>query len=231
MLLSILENFYINPRYAIIQILLIIPSLLIALTVHEYSHGRMALALGDKTALMYGRLSLNPLRHLDPIGALMLLLFGFGFAKPVPVNIKNSRINYRWATILVSLAGPLSNFILALFGVFGYMFSLTLAFNTGTFSNTLQICMEFFICFAYLNIGLGVFNLIPIPPLDGSRILTVFLPAKAQMWFHRYEQMIQLIIFALLFSNALDGILIGLRETIFNAFCKLVSFLPFIINI
>lgn len=232
MLLSILSNFSKDPRMAIISILLIIPSLLIALTVHEYCHGRMALALGDKTALQYGRLSLNPIHHIDPIGALMLLLFGFGFAKPVPVNMRNvTRVNYKLGTILISLAGPFSNFVLALLGVFGYMLTFTIALNTGNFSDLIIICIQFFQYFAYMNIGLGIFNLIPIPPLDGSRVLTIFLPAKAQIWFHKYEQIIQLIIFVLLFSNVLDGLLYTSREWIFTAFCKLISMLPFIISI
>ncbi len=231
MLLSILSSYGDNPRIAIITILLMIPSLLIALTVHEYCHGRMALALGDKTALMYGRLSLNPLHHLDPIGALMLLLFGFGFAKPVPVNMRNvTKVNYKVGTILISLAGPLSNFLLALMGVFGYLVTLTVIYGTGNFSNFAVICVEFFLYFSYMNIGLGVFNLIPIPPLDGSRILTVFLPAKAQIWFHRYENIIQLLIFALLFTNVLGNFLYGMREIIFNGFAKLISLLPFIIG-
>lgn len=243
MLLSLLNNFNDNPRLAIVTILLMIPTLLIALTVHEYSHGRMALALGDKTALMYGRLSLNPLHHLDPVGALMLLLFGFGFAKPVPVNMRNvTKVNYKLGTILIAIAGPLSNFLLALLGVLGLLVvetisvnsvgatvSAIVAYNLPMGSNLMTVCYYFFLYFSLMNIGLGVFNLIPIPPLDGSRILTVFLPAKAQLWFHRYENIIQLVIFALLFTNILDGFLYTIRSAIFNGMIDLISLLPFII--
>ena len=242
MLLSQLSALNDNPRMAIISILLMVPSLLIALTVHEYAHGRMALALGDKTALMYGRLSLNPLRHLDPIGALMLLLFGFGFAKPVPVNMRNvSKVGYKTGTVLISLAGPVSNLILAFIGVFGLLLtdmvtrnlyqipiSAIMYYGLPLGSNLAIIIFSFFQYFSLLNIGLAVFNLIPIPPLDGSRILTVFLPGKAQMWFHRYENIIQLVIFAMLWLNVFNGLLIGARSFIFNGMVDILSLLPFL---
>jgi len=231
MLLDLLLNINKNPTATVIGILLMIPCLLISLTVHEYAHGRMALALGDKTALMMGRLSLNPMHHIDPVGALMLLLFGFGFAKPVPVNLRNvSRVNYKTGTILISVAGPLSNLILALLGVFGYC--LTIEFTKSVITpnniNFVFICILFFEYFSLMNIGLAIFNLIPIPPLDGSRILSVFLPVKAQMWLHRNENIIRIIIIVLLFTNVLDRFLIGFRTVIFNGMIYLISLLPFI---
>lgn len=229
MLLSLLSNFSSNPRIAIVSMLLLIPTLLISLTVHEYAHGRVALAIGDKTALMAGRLSLNPLHHLDPVGSLMLLLFGFGYARPVPINPRNfDRVSYKTGIMLVSLAGPVSNFILALLGILGLHVLDTVAFYISINEITYLVTGYFFLYFALMNIGLGVFNLIPLPPLDGSRILTIFLPAKAQMWFYRYERYIQLAIFALIFLGYLDTPLLFLREQIFNGMNKLISLIPFL---
>lgn len=230
MLLEILSGFTSNPTKAVIQLLLTLPCLLIALTVHEYSHGRAALALGDKTALMSGRLSLNPLHHLDPIGTLMMLLFGFGFAKPVPVNLRNcTRVNYKLATVIVSLAGPVSNFILAFIGVLGYRAVFTIAANIADPPSYLYLTWLFFQYFALYNLGLGLFNLIPIPPLDGSRLLTILLPTKIQMWFYKYENIIQIVVFALLWVGVLDVPLYVARNSVIGLFEKAVSLLPFII--
>lgn len=229
MLIDILSGFASDPTTAVISLLLTLPCLLIALTVHEYSHGRAALALGDKIALMSGRLSLNPLHHLDPIGTLMMLFFGFGFAKPVPVNLRNcTRVNYKLATVIVSLAGPLSNFILAFIGVLGYRAVFTLAMNISYFPSYLLVTDLFFQYFALYNLGLGLFNLIPIPPLDGSRLITVLLPTKFQIWFYKYENIIQLIVFALLWFGILDAPLYAARNSILGLFEKAVSLLPFI---
>ena len=230
MLFSAIQDFSTDPVYTIINILLLIPTILISLTFHEYAHGRMALALGDKTALMAGRLTLNPIRHLDPIGALMLLLFGFGYAKPVPINPRNfDRVKYKTGMILVSIAGPLTNFILAFIGVLCIHISTTIAYYLGSSEIVYIVIYIFFLNFSSINIGLGIFNLIPLPPLDGSRILTVFLPAKAQMWFFRYERYIQLAIFALIWFGVLDTPLYFLRSLIFQGFDKLISLIPFLI--
>ena len=205
----------------LLTILLIIPTLLISLTVHEVSHGYAAYLCGDSTARNLGRLSLNPLKHLDPVGTLMLLLFGFGFAKPVPVVTRNFK-KPRRDIVLVALAGPFANFVLAFFGTFLLLLN---AYFGG--QNYFSVAANLFLTyFVLLNIGLGVFNLIPIPPLDGSRLLTVLLPPRAMMFFFNYERYIQLAIFLLLWLGVLDAPLIFLRSKIYYGFINFWSLLP-----
>ena len=141
--------------------------LVICLTVHEFSHAWVALKMGDPTAEQNGRLSLNPLVHLDPIGTLMILFVHFGWAKPVPINPNNFR-NYKKGIILTSIAGPISNFLMAILGAFLYRFVPT---------NKIGL-VNLFQTFVIINIFLGLFNLLPFPPLDGSRLITIFIPPK-----------------------------------------------------
>ena len=155
-----------NPQLYLMRLI----ALVIAFTVHEFFHGYAAYRLGDHTAKFDGRLSLNPARHLDPIGTLLIILFGFGWAKPVMFNPYNLR-NIRRDTAILAAAGPLSNFVMAFIGTFIYV-GLVL-FGHGSIMFALTTFMAVFVS---LNIMLGVFNLIPIPPLDGSKILAVFLP-------------------------------------------------------
>jgi len=142
--------------------------LVICLTVNEFSHAYVALKMGDPTAEQKGRLSLNPLVHLDPFGTLMILFMHFGWAKPVPINPYNFR-NFKKGIILTSLAGPISNFLMAIVGAFLARF-IYLSQN--------QDLITFIETFVLLNIVLALFNLLPFPPLDGSRLITVFIPPK-----------------------------------------------------
>ncbi len=162
-------------REIIISLLVSIMTILPALTIHEWAHGFMAYKLGDSTAKADGRLSLNPLDHLDPIGSLLLLLVGFGWAKPVPVNTRHFK-KPRRDFALVSLAGPLSNFICALISaiVFGSLFGICL--KAGASEAILLVVSMFLQASVIYNVGLGLFNLIPLPPLDGSNILLCILP-------------------------------------------------------
>ena len=160
-------------------LLIIIPIVLFSLTVHEYSHAYAALMLGDKTAKDMGRLTLNPLKHLDLLGTLAIILIGFGWAKPVPVIIRNLKKG-RKSLYIVALAGPVSNFIIAL--IFTIIFHILGFEDTGLRtlqSNEIFIDLgKFIILMIYLNIGLGIFNLMPIPPLDGGNIIYSLLPDK-----------------------------------------------------
>ncbi|MBR7034054.1 MAG: site-2 protease family protein, partial [Clostridia bacterium] len=162
--------------------LLSLPIILIALVVHEVSHGYIAMKLGDPTARNLGRLTLNPLKHLDPIGTVCMVLFHFGWAKPVPINTRYFKKPKR-DMALTALAGPVSNFIMGLGGVLVYrillaVFTAVVKPSTSDFAVSMMgTTLDFFSLFAILNISLGVFNLIPVPPLDGSRILFVFLPS------------------------------------------------------
>lgn len=167
-----------------------IPALLIAITVHEYAHGRVSQALGDPTPGRSGRLSLNPIHHLDPIGSLMILLVGFGWAKPVPVN-PNYYKNPRLGMAIVGLAGPVSNFVSAI--VLGRLGSF---FINAPFGSMIE---PFLFWLVAINVILGVFNLIPIPPLDGSKLLAYFIPERSLNAYWQFERYGILVLVAVLF--------------------------------
>ncbi|AIS60881.1 site-2 protease family protein [Listeria ivanovii] len=168
----------------------VLVTLLIAFTIHEWAHALVALAFGDDTAKNQGRLSLNPLVHIDLFGLLLILIAGFGWAKPTPVNrfkLKKRRLG----SILVSLAGPISNMLLAVIGVGAYALFLNYSFFAGSILET------FLMVFIQLNIVLFVFNLIPLPPLDGYQVLVEFLPLSARAKLEpveRYAMLIFLVI-------------------------------------
>lgn len=194
------------------------------LPVHEYAHAYVAKKLGDNTALIAGRLTLNPLAHVDPIGALMLILLGFGWAKPVPVNPRNFK-NYRRDNALVSLAGPVSNFICAFIGVFVgrvilNLFDITarsLAYEPGIPEFAYIAVYNFSI----INLSLAIFNLLPIRPLDGSNILAYFLPPKVNAFLYKYTNIIQIVLFVLIFLGFLSGPLSWLIDKIYTLFTYL----------
>ena len=184
----------------ITQLILSAMAALIALTIHEYAHGYVAYRLGDGTAKAMGRLSLNPIQHIDPVGALFMVLFHFGWAKPVPINPRNFQ-NPRKGFALTALAGPAINIIVGFFTGFVYLLCYSLFKETGNaFINKLEInALLFLLYFFSINIGLGVFNLIPVPPFDGSRILNVVLPERLYFKVMRYERQIYWGVIAWLF--------------------------------
>ncbi|MDD6983944.1 MAG: site-2 protease family protein [Eubacteriales bacterium] len=191
----------------LIQFLFVVPCVLIALTFHEFAHGYMAYKLGDPTAKNFGRLTLNPLKHLDPIGTICMIFFHFGWAKPVPINSRYFK-KPRRDMALTAAAGPIMNFILALFGmlVCRILTKIFVAFPAQSdFVYYIQYAaLTLFSYFHMLNLSLGVFNLIPIPPLDGSRIFYIFLPPKWYFGVMKYEKYIQLALLVLLWTGLLS---------------------------
>nr|WP_280518574.1 site-2 protease family protein [Lederbergia wuyishanensis] len=165
------------------QIPLIAAVIIIAFTVHEFAHAYTAYKFGDPTAKNQGRLTLNPIQHLDPIGTILIFIAGFGWARPVPVNRYHFK-NPRLGGILVSLMGPVSNFLLALIGT-GV---LVLLIVSGIAASLPPLVMQFFNLFVYFNVLLFVFNLLPLPPLDGYRILEDLLPPSVRAKMTQYEQ-------------------------------------------
>lgn len=197
-----------NPG-ALMSLLISAPGVLIAITFHEFAHAFVADKLGDDTARREGRLSLNPKDHLDPIGTLMLLVAGFGWGKPVHVDPRNytRKMSMEKGEALVSIAGPVMNFILAfIFALIYYAIYkfASYSFLVSTIGNAILLIIAGVVS---INIGLGVFNLIPLPPLDGSKVIIPFLPYNAKQWFYN-NQRIFYIAFVLLWITGLAGIII-----------------------
>lgn len=220
------------PAYLTSQLigfLFSIPCVLIAITFHEYAHGYVAYRLGDPTARNHGRLSLNPLKHLDPIGAICMLLFRFGWAKPVPINTRYFK-KPRRDMALVSIAGPLTNLLLAFVGILLYrilyaVFAATSILNSMEFAWALLSFLQYFYM---LNVSFAVFNMLPIPPFDGSRLIMLFLPPKVYYAIAKYERFIMLAVLVLLYLNILDLPLGWIVNLLINGMYKLVSLLPFL---
>ncbi|MGB9498565.1 MAG: site-2 protease family protein [Dissulfuribacterales bacterium] len=201
------------PNFNPIEFIIIIVPLLFAVTAHEVAHGYVAYKLGDPTAKNAGRLSLNPIRHLDIFGSfllpIILKLSGapilFGYAKPVPVNFANLR-QYKTGTVLVASAGVVTNFALAIISAGGFQILRHIKISGGILilQPMMVILIKLFAYSVMINLVLAIFNLIPIPPLDGGRILTVLLPHQARQKLKYIEPFGFLILIFLLFTNSLD---------------------------
>ena len=209
-------------REGLLGLIVSIPAVLFAITVHECAHGYMAYLMGDPTAKYSGRLSLNPMHHLDLMGALCMLLFRFGWAKPVPVDSRYFK-NHKLGIILVSLAGPFANFLLGLvFCLAYYAINIYATSPVALWQFFSQICLYS----VYLNVGLMIFNLIPIPPLDGSKILMEFIPPRIKYQIYSYERYFSLILIVLIYAGVMSPLLGNLRGYVimFYEFCAKLIF-------
>ena len=204
--------------------LLSIPIFLLALSLHEAAHGFVAYKLGDPTAKSYGRLTLNPFKHFDVIGFVMLMLVGFGWAKPVPIDTRNFKKPKRDMAIS-AIAGPISNLLLAiLFAGLYKIFTLVIVhvpITSMQVYNIILLTELFFYTAISINVTFAVFNLIPIPPFDGSRIILTFLPSDLYFKIQRYERYIMIGFFVLLLTNVLDPVLNLAFDSVTNLILRL----------
>ncbi len=205
----------------LIWIVLSAAASLLCITFHELSHGLIAYQLGDETAKDAGRLTLNPIRHIDLVGLLMMLTVRVGWAKPVPVDMRNFKHPKR-GMALTALAGPISNFVLALAALLAGKLVLNFAFQ----STAGYYLLLFFLYVAVLSVGLGIFNLIPVSPLDGSKVLLALLPDKAYYTILKYERFGMVAIIALTWLGFFSGPLSFLMARVLQGFCVLTRF-PF----
>ena len=207
MLFSILSGG--DIREMIINLLLLIPVIIISLSVHEAAHGYIAYKMGDPTAYNMGRVTLNPAKHLDPMGSFCMLVFGYGWAKPVPINARNFR-NPKNGMAYTAIAGPISNLLLGSIATVLYTVTQFLAmYNIADLAGNdflikvIRVVLTLLFYFGYMNFVLAVFNLIPVPPFDGSRFFSLFLPTKTYFKIMQYERyiMIGILLFMIVCSR------------------------------
>ena len=192
-----------------------LPGLVIALVIHEYAHAKAADIMGDFTPRMTGRLTLNPMAHIDPIGLIMLLVVRFGWAKPVMINARNFR-NWRQGELLVALAGPVANLIVA----FISLLAMAVLFKLGMFSEGVRLVLSMMVLF---NINFAIFNMLPLPPLDGSKVLMVLLPGRLAYKLMSLERYSFIILIFLMMTPFLTMILIPLQRLVLSVFNLIIG--------
>lgn len=212
----------------ILSLLMRVIAALTCIIIHECAHGFAAEKLGDPTARAEGRLTWNPIHHIDPFGVLMMVVAGVGWAKPVPVDARNFR-HPRRGMAITALAGPLSNLVLAAFALmlakWGYRALVGLALGDAAW-NVLLFVFNLMIRIAVMSVGLAIFNLIPIPPLDGSKVLFSFLPESIYFLILRYERFVTLALFGLVFIGVLDAPLSFCIDKVLYLLCLVSGFPP-----
>lgn len=205
------------------NLLLSIPIVLFSLSLHEFAHGYVAYKMGDPTARNLGRLTLNPIKHLDPLGTLSMILFRFGWAKPVPINTRYFKSGKK-GMALTALAGPISNLLLAFVGVIIYtVLNIPKLLPNTPYS---EVIVDLFALLIILNTYLAVFNLLPIPPFDGSRLAFVFLPDRLYFGIMKYERYIMLGLIVLLYIGILRLPLMWISDNIINGMFFVVGLIP-----
>lgn len=209
----------------IVSLLISLPAILLALTFHEFCHGYVAYKLGDPTAKYQGRLTLNPLKHIDPLGLICMILARFGWAKPVPVNMRYFK-KPRVGMAIVAIAGPISNILfgaVSLFIAYALNIYVLASFDSVSFLFVLiSYVVDFFLILANVNIGFAVFNILPVPPLDGSRVASLILPPRYYYKLMEYERYIQLAMFILIMLNVLTVPLAWGRNLIMNGLTNII---------
>ena len=192
-----------------------LPGLVIAVVIHEYAHAKAADVMGDFTPRMTGRLTLNPMAHIDPIGLIMLLVVRFGWAKPVMINARNFR-NWRQGELLVAVAGPVANLLVA----FISLLAMAVLFKLGMFSEGVRLVLSMMVLF---NINFAIFNMLPLPPLDGSKVLMVLLPGRLAYKLMSLERYSFIILIFLMMTPFLTMILIPLQRLVLSVFNLIIG--------